>query len=111
VTFFFSATFLNGPKFKQDTSWMTRSWTKRNHQQKADGSNARQVWLTRNEDLHGRNKKEKERKRLKKSCPRITPLRAKQDFLLAACNEPTFKLPIHDRMQTRSQELKTWASL
>jgi hypothetical protein len=33
-----------------------------------------QVWLTRNEDLHGRDSNEKERKRLEKLHPRITAL-------------------------------------
>jgi hypothetical protein len=46
-----------------------------------------QVWLTRNEDSHGRHGDERERKRLEKLLSRITALHAKQDLLLLAPNK------------------------
>jgi hypothetical protein len=69
-----------------------------------------QVWLTANDDLHGRDSDEKERKRLEKPRPRITALCAKQDSLLAS-DKQIFALPIHDCMLPRSRKLKTWVRL
>jgi hypothetical protein len=72
-----------------------------------------QVWLTRNEDLHGRNDNEKEYKRLKNlRPPRIIALHAKQDLLLAY-DKQIFELPIHDCMLLpHSREVKrTWERL
>jgi hypothetical protein len=70
-----------------------------------------QVWLARNDDLHGRrNKDEKERKRLEKLCPRVLALYAKQDLLLAS-DKPIFELPIQERMKLHSRELETWVLL
>jgi hypothetical protein len=70
-----------------------------------------QVWLTRNEDLHGRGSNEKEGKRLKKLPPRITALCAKQDLLLAS-NKQTFEHPIHAHMMPlHSRALETWVRL
>jgi hypothetical protein len=65
-----------------------------------------QVWLTGNEDLHGRDSDEKERKMLKKLRPRITAL----DLLLAS-DKQIFKLPIHDRMLLCNRKLETWVRL
>jgi hypothetical protein len=71
-----------------------------------------QVWLTKTEDdLHGCNSHEKERKRLQKLHPRITALHAKQGLLLAS-NKQIFEFPIHDHMPLHSRELKTcWVRL
>jgi hypothetical protein len=65
-----------------------------------------QVWLTANDNLHGRSSDEKECKRLKKLSPRITALCAKQDSLLAS-DKQIFELPIHDRMMPHGRKLKT----
>jgi hypothetical protein len=67
-------------------------------------------WPTVKEDCHGHSH-EKERKRLKKPCPRITALCAKQDLVLASSKQ-MLKLPIHDRMLLgHGRKLKTWACL
>jgi hypothetical protein len=69
-----------------------------------------QVWLIRNEDLHGRDKDENERKRLEKLHPRVVALYAKKDSLLAR-DKTILALPIQDRMQLHSRELATWVNL
>jgi hypothetical protein len=69
-----------------------------------------QVWLLRNDDLHGRDKEEKERKRIDKLTPRIHAIYALKDRLLA-CDKPILDLPIHDRLQLHSRELSTWLAL
>ena len=69
-----------------------------------------QLWLARNEDLHGKEKDEQERKRLEKIHPRVTALYSKVDLLLA-CDKPIFDLPILERMKLHSRELETWVRL
>jgi hypothetical protein len=68
------------------------------------------LWISRNEDLHGRDNDEKERKRLEKLRPRILALYAKKDLLMA-CDKPILELPIHTRMKLHSRELETWVRL
>ena len=65
-----------------------------------------QLWLTRNKDLHGREKDEQEGKRLEKLHPRGIALYFKVDLLLA-CDKPIFELPILERMKLHSRELET----
>ena len=68
-----------------------------------------QLWLARNDDLHGREKDEKERKRLKKLQP--LALYSRVDLLLA-CDKPTiFELPIQERLKLYSRELEAWVRL
>ena len=69
-----------------------------------------QVWLIRNEDLHGRDKDEAERKRLEKLRPRVSALYATRDSLLAT-DKSIFDLPMHQRLQQHSRELATWVRL
>jgi hypothetical protein len=61
-----------------------------------------QVWLLRNDDLHGRDKEEKERKRLDKLTPRIHVIYALKDRLLA-CDKPILDLPPSTRQAETSQ--------
>jgi hypothetical protein len=71
-----------------------------------------QVWLTRNEDLHGCDNDEK-CKRLIQSyaqCPTITALHAKQDLLLAS-DKQIFELPINACMLLHSHKLEIWVRL
>jgi hypothetical protein len=69
-----------------------------------------QVWLERNEDLHGREKDEREKKRLEKIRPRIIALYNTHDSLLAN-DKQIFELPLLDRLQHSSGELETWVRL
>ena len=63
--------------------------------------------LARNEDLHGKEKDEQERKRLEKLHPRVIAFYSKVDLLLA-CDKPIFELPILERMKLHSREIETW---
>jgi hypothetical protein len=69
-----------------------------------------QVWLIRNEDPHGHDKDENERKRLKKLHPRVVALYAKKDSVLAR-DKTILALPIHDTMRLHSRVLETWVNL
>ena len=70
-----------------------------------DGVN---LWLARNDNLHSREKDEKERKRLEKLPPRVFALYSKVDLLLLACDKPRiFELPIQERLKLHSRELET----
>ncbi len=69
-----------------------------------------QVWLIQNADLHGREKDEKETKRLDKLRPRAIALYSKQ-ALLFTCDKPIFELPILERLKLNSRELETWVRL
>ena len=59
---------------------------------------------------HGREKDEKERKRLEKLQPRVLALYSKVDLLLA-CDKPIFELPIQEWLKLHSRELETWVQL
>jgi hypothetical protein len=73
-------------------------------------TNLWKVWLIRNDDLHGRDKFEKERKRIDKLTPRIIALYAQKDILLAQ-DKDILALPITDRLKQHSRELTTWLAL
>jgi hypothetical protein len=68
------------------------------------------VWLNRNDDLHGRENDEKERKRIEQLRFRVLALYSKRDLLLA-CDKPIFDMPIDERMKLKSGELSTWVRL
>jgi hypothetical protein len=69
------------------------------------------VWLNHNdEDLHGRENDEKERKRIEQLRFRVLAVYSKQDLLLA-CDKPIFDMPINERMKLKSGELSTWVLL
>jgi hypothetical protein len=68
------------------------------------------VWLNRNDDLHGRENDEKERKRIEQLRFRVLALYSKGDLLLA-CDKPIFDMPIDERMKLKSGELSTWVRL
>jgi hypothetical protein len=68
------------------------------------------VWLSRNDDLHGRDRQKQEQKRIQKLIPRITALYKKADLLLAA-NRDIFSIPLHTCLTFPSGELKTWVKL
>ncbi len=68
------------------------------------------AWIQRNEDLHGHENDEKERKRIDKLRFQIQALYSKQPMLLA-CDRPIFDLPIDERMKLKSGELTTWVKL
>jgi hypothetical protein len=68
------------------------------------------VWLIRNDDLHGRDKDEQERKRMEKLRPHVLALYSKQSLLLA-CDKSILELPIQERMKLHSRELATWIAL
>jgi hypothetical protein len=70
-----------------------------------------QVWLLRNDDLHGRDRQQREKKRMEKLTPKIeAPLYAKADLLLAIDRE-IFAIPINTRLTFPSGELSTWIKL
>ena len=69
-----------------------------------------QLWLARNEDLHGREKDEQERNRLKKLHPQVLALYSKVDRLLA-CEKPIFELPILEPVKLHSREIESWVQL
>jgi hypothetical protein len=69
-----------------------------------------QVWQTRNNDLHGRDKTERERKRLEKLTPQVVALYDTVDRLLAN-DKIIFETPITERLKTPSRELETWIKL
>ena len=62
------------------------------------------------DDLHGREKDEKERKRLEKLQPFVYDLYSIVDLLLA-CNKPIFKLLMEEWMELHSRKLDTWVQL
>jgi hypothetical protein len=66
-----------------------------------------QVWLTRNNDLHGREKNERECKRIEKLAPQVIALYAQVDHLLAS-DKILFDTPIAERLQAPSREISTW---
>jgi hypothetical protein len=68
------------------------------------------AWLPRNEDLHGHDNDEKERKRIDKLRFQIHALHSKQSLLLA-CDRPIFDLPIDEGVKLKSGELTTWVKL
>jgi hypothetical protein len=69
-----------------------------------------QVWLIRNDDLHGRDRQERERKRIEKLKPKIEALYEKAELLLAA-DKDIFAIPIQTRLTFPSGELSTWVKL
>jgi hypothetical protein len=69
-----------------------------------------QVWLIRNDDLHGRGRQQREQKRIEKLTPRIIALYEQAGSLLAADRE-IFAIPLHTRLTFPSGELKTWVKL
>ena len=69
-----------------------------------------QLWLARNDDLHGKEKDEQERKQLEKLYPWVITLYSKVDLLLA-CDKPIFELPILEWMTLHSWEIETWVRL
>jgi hypothetical protein len=68
------------------------------------------AWLIRNDDLHGRDRQQREKKRIEKLTPRIRALYAKADTLLAA-DRDIFSIPLATRLTFPSGELKTWINL
>jgi hypothetical protein len=52
-----------------------------------------QVWLIRNDDLHGRDRQQREQKRIQKLTPQITALYEKADLLLAD-DKDIFEIPL-----------------
>jgi hypothetical protein len=68
------------------------------------------VWLNRNDDLHGHENDEKERKRIEQLRFRVLALHSKHDLLLA-CDKPIFDMPIDEPMKLKSGELSTWVRL
>jgi hypothetical protein len=68
------------------------------------------VWLNRNDDLHGRENDEKERKRIEQLRFSVLALCSERDLLLA-CGKPMFDMPIDERMNLKSGELSTWVRL
>jgi hypothetical protein len=69
-----------------------------------------QVWLLRNDDLHGRDRQQRELQRIEKLTPRVTALYAKADLLLAA-DKDIFAIPLPVRLTFPSSELSTWVKL
>jgi hypothetical protein len=69
-----------------------------------------QVWLIHNDDLHGRDRQQRERKRIKKLTPRIVNLYKKADILLVA-DKDIFAIPLTTRLTFPSGELSTWIKL
>jgi hypothetical protein len=70
-----------------------------------------QVWLIRNDDLHGRDRQQREKKRIEiLLTPRVVALYAKADTLLAA-DKDIFEIPIQTRLTFPSGELSTWIKL
>jgi hypothetical protein len=69
-----------------------------------------QVWLIQNDDLHGRDRQQWEKKRVEKLTPRIITLYAKAESLLVADRE-IFAIPINTRLTFPSGELSTWIKL
>jgi hypothetical protein len=68
------------------------------------------VWLSRNNDLHGRDRQQREHKHIQKLIPCITALYEKADLLLAA-DKDIFSVPLHTRLTFPSGELKTWVKI
>ena len=68
------------------------------------------LWLARNNDQHGGEKDENERKRLEKLQPQVLTLYSKVDLLLAY-DKPIFELPIQEQVKLHRQKLETWAQL
>ena len=62
------------------------------------------------DDLHGREKDEKERKELEKLHLKVLLLYSKVNLLLD-CAKPIFELPIQERLKLHSRELETWVRL
>jgi hypothetical protein len=60
--------------------------------------------------LHGRDRQQREKKRLEKLTPKIEALYAKAELLLAA-DRDVFAIPIQTRLTFPSGELKTWIKL
>ena len=69
-----------------------------------------QVWLIRNEDLHGRDRQQRETKRIEKLTPQVVALYAQADLLLAA-DKDLFSIPLPVRLTFPSGELSTWIKL
>jgi hypothetical protein len=69
-----------------------------------------QVWLLRNDDLHGRDRQQCEQKRIQKLPPQVTALYDKADLLLAN-DKDLFAIPIETRLTFPSGKLKTWIKL
>jgi hypothetical protein len=70
-----------------------------------------QVWLLRNDDLHGRDHQQLEQKRIEKLTPRIVALYDKADILLAADKDIFATIPLQTRLTFPSGELSTWIKL
>jgi hypothetical protein len=68
------------------------------------------IWLIRNDDLHGRDRQQREKKRIKKLTPKVVALYAKADTLLAA-DKDIFEIPIQTCLTFPSGELSTWIKL
>jgi hypothetical protein len=69
-----------------------------------------QVWLIRNDDLHGRDRQQREQKRIEKLAPRIIALYETSGSLLVT-DRDIFAIPLHTRLTFPSGELKTWDKL
>jgi hypothetical protein len=68
------------------------------------------LWLIRNDDLHGRDRPEREKRRIEKLAPRVTALYAKADTLLVA-DRDIFAIPLTTRLTFPSGELHAWIKL
>jgi hypothetical protein len=73
-------------------------------------TNLWQVWLIRNDDLHGRDRQQREKKCIEKLTPRIVALYDKADTVLAA-DKDIFAIPIDTQLTFPSGELKAWITL
>jgi hypothetical protein len=69
-----------------------------------------QVWLLRNDDLHGRDRQQREQKRIQKLTPRVTALYEKAEMLLAK-DKDLFAIPLETRLTFPSGEICTWIKL
>jgi hypothetical protein len=68
------------------------------------------VWLLSNDDLHGRDRQQREQKRLEKLTPKVEALYDQATTLLTADKE-IFAIPIHTRLTFPSREIETWIKL
>jgi hypothetical protein len=68
------------------------------------------LWLLRNDDMHGRDRPEREKRRIEKLAPRVTALYEKADTLLAA-DRDIFAIPLTTRLTFPSGELQAWIKL
>jgi hypothetical protein len=69
-----------------------------------------QGWLMRNDDLHGRDRPQREQKRMEKLKPKVTALYAQVGSLLAE-DKVLFDVPIQTKLKLSSGELESWIKL